>query len=181
MPIHAWYCDVIFPTWICKISKTYITTRVRIRLKIVYSNFLFIHHEAKDGIWFYIIKTTIQAEICVAKCLKCGAFYSAIQSNSHLDHGQTFRKYFTRPTIQYVVFSLMGPLTAHDTCTRGEEVTWSNMVDDQQYSPRWAPVRWSVVPGGGGHLYLKLDIILVKKNHIIRVVFQDQTMYTHIV
>ena len=28
----------------------------------------------------------------------------------------------------------------------------------------------------GGHLYLKLDIILVK-NHIIRVVFQDQAMY----
>ena len=27
-----------------------------------------------------------------------------------------------------------------------------------------------------GHLYLKLDIILVK-NHIIRVVFQDQAMY----
>ena len=32
--------------------------------------------------------------------------------------------------------------------------------------------------GGGGHLYLKLDIILVeKKNHITRVVFQDQAMY----
>ena len=31
----------------------------------------------------------------------------------------------------------------------------------------------------GGHLYLKLDIILVKKkNHVIRVVFQDQAMYT---
>ena len=29
----------------------------------------------------------------------------------------------------------------------------------------------------GGHLYLKLDIILVKKIHIIRVVFQDQAMY----
>ena len=26
-------------------------------------------------------------------------------------------------------------------------------------------------------MYLKLDIILVKKNHIIRVVFQDQAMY----
>ena len=30
---------------------------------------------------------------------------------------------------------------------------------------------------GGGHLYLKLNIILVKKIHIIRVVFQDQAMY----
>ena len=29
----------------------------------------------------------------------------------------------------------------------------------------------------GGHLYLKLDIILVKKIHIIRVVFQDKAMY----
>ena len=36
----------------------------------------------------------------------------------------------------------------------------------------------------GGHLYLKLNIILVKKNkkkkkniHVIRVVFQDQAMY----
>ena len=25
--------------------------------------------------------------------------------------------------------------------------------------------------GGGGHLYLKLDIILIKKIHLIRVVF----------
>ena len=30
---------------------------------------------------------------------------------------------------------------------------------------------------GGGHLYLKLDTTLVKKNHVIRVVFQDQAMY----
>ena len=29
----------------------------------------------------------------------------------------------------------------------------------------------------GGHLYLKLDIIRVKKNHVIRVVFQNQAMY----
>ena len=58
-------------------------TRVRIRLKILYSNFLFIHHEAEVGIWFYIVKTAIQSEICVAKCLKCGASCSAIQSNSH--------------------------------------------------------------------------------------------------
>ena len=36
-------------------------------------------------------------------------------------------------------------------------------------------------PGGGGgvegHLYLKLDIILVKKIHVMKVVFQDQAMY----
>ena len=30
---------------------------------------------------------------------------------------------------------------------------------------------------GRGHLYLKLHIILVKKIHVIRVVFQDQAMY----
>ena len=29
----------------------------------------------------------------------------------------------------------------------------------------------------GGTMYLKLDIILVKKNHVIRVVFHDQAMY----
>ena len=29
----------------------------------------------------------------------------------------------------------------------------------------------------GEDLYLKLDIILVKKNHVIRAVFQDQAMY----
>ena len=64
-----------------------VMVRVRIRLKILYSNFLFIHHEAEVGIWFYIVKTAIQAEICVAKCLKCGAFCSAIQSNSHPGYG----------------------------------------------------------------------------------------------
>ena len=31
-----------------------------------------------------------------------------------------------------------------------------------------------MTPGGGGHLYLKLDIILVKKIHLIRVVFQTR-------
>ena len=36
--------------------------RVWIRLKILYSNFLFIHHEAKVGIWFYIVKTAIEVE-----------------------------------------------------------------------------------------------------------------------
>ena len=29
----------------------------------------------------------------------------------------------------------------------------------------------------GGHLHFKLDIILVKKNYVIRVVFQDWAMY----
>ena len=60
-----------------------VLSRVWTRLKILYSNFLFIHYEAEVGICFYIAKTAIQAEICVAKCLKCGAFCSAIQSNSH--------------------------------------------------------------------------------------------------
>ena len=36
----------------------------------------------------------------------------------------------------------------------------------------WFDVLWL-----GGHLYLKLDIILIKKNHVSRVVFQDQAMY----
>ena len=45
--------------------------RVRIRLKILYNNFLFIHRKAEAGIWFYIVKTAKQTEICVAKCLKC--------------------------------------------------------------------------------------------------------------
>ena len=31
----------------------------------------------------------------------------------------------------------------------------------------------------GGHLYLKLDIILIKESHVIRVVFRDQAMYAH--
>ena len=38
---------------------------------------------------------------------------------------------------------------------------------------------WYVLGGWGwGHLYLKLDLFLVKKNPVIRVVFQDQAMYT---
>lgn len=56
-------------------------TRVQIRSKILYSNFLFIHHEATVGIWFNIVNTVIQFKICVASCLKCGAFCSAIQAN----------------------------------------------------------------------------------------------------
>ena len=36
------------------------------------------------------------------------------------------------------------------------------------------------IEGPGGHLYLNSDIILVKKkDHVIRVVFQDQAMYAH--
>ena len=55
-------------------------------LKISYSKFLFFHHEFKVGIWFYIVKTAVQAEMCVASCLKCGAFCSTIQVNLHPDH-----------------------------------------------------------------------------------------------
>ena len=33
-------------------------------------------------------------------------------------------------------------------------------------------------PRGRGHLYLKLDIFLIKKIHVIRVFFQDKAMYT---
>ena len=46
-------------------------------------NFLFIHHEAKVGIWIYMVKTGLQEEICEASCLNCGAFTSAIQVNLH--------------------------------------------------------------------------------------------------
>ena len=70
---------------------TAITGRVRLHSKILYSNFLFIRHEAEVGIWFYIAKTAIQAEICVAKCLKYGAFCSVIQSNSHPDYRHHFK------------------------------------------------------------------------------------------
>ena len=55
-------------------------------LKISYCKFLFFHHEVKVGIWFYIVKTAVQAEMCVASCLKCGAFCSTIQVNLHPDH-----------------------------------------------------------------------------------------------
>ena len=57
--------------------------RVQIHLKFFHSNFLFIYHVVKVGIWFCIIKTVIQAKICVASCLRCGAFWSAIQVNLH--------------------------------------------------------------------------------------------------
>ena len=49
--------------------------RVKIHLKILYSNFLFIHHTAKVGLGFYIVKTAIQVEIYAASCLKYGAFF----------------------------------------------------------------------------------------------------------
>ena len=39
--------------------------RVRIRLKILYSNYLFIHHETEVGIWFYIVK-----HFCTSKMSK---------------------------------------------------------------------------------------------------------------
>ena len=38
-------------------------------------------------------------------------------------------------------------------------------------------IDWSLLfAGGGGALYLKLDIILVKRIHVIRVVYEDQAM-----
>ena len=42
-------------------------------------------------------------------------------------------------------------------------------------APYCGPGGWG--GGGWGHLHLKLDIILIKKIHVIRVVFQDQAMY----
>ena len=72
------------PTWVPHLP---VSSRVWVCLKILYSNFLFIHHEAKVGtcIRFYIVKTAIGllANICVTSCPKCGAFCSAIQANSH--------------------------------------------------------------------------------------------------
>ena len=50
-------------------------------LENLYSNFLFIHYEAQVTV--YIAKFSRQAEIYVAKCLKCGAFCSVIQSKLH--------------------------------------------------------------------------------------------------
>ena len=38
-------------------------------------------------------KTAIQAELCVAKCLKCGAVCSAIQSNSHPELVNTIQSF----------------------------------------------------------------------------------------
>ena len=65
---------------------------VRIGLKILYSNFLFIQCDANVGIWFYIVKTAIQAEMCVASCVACVAFWSAIQVKSHSDKSNSTAK-----------------------------------------------------------------------------------------
>ena len=45
---NGWQINMIFLQWT--------VGRVQICLKILYSNFLFIHHEAEVGIWFYIVK-----------------------------------------------------------------------------------------------------------------------------
>ena len=42
----------------------------------------------------YIAKTAIQAEICVAKCLKCGVFCCVIQSNLHPECSTTFISFY---------------------------------------------------------------------------------------
>ena len=60
-----------------------VSFRVRICLKILYSNFPFIHHEAEVVYDLHCKKLLYKLKICVAKCLKCGAFCSAIQLNSH--------------------------------------------------------------------------------------------------
>ena len=94
--------------------------RVQIRLKILYSNFLFIHHEAEVGIWFYIVKTAIQAKICVAKCLKCGAFCSAIQSNSYpvVFFFFFFFQVFKQVHIFIFVYISFYKLPSHQVCTQ---------------------------------------------------------------
>ena len=66
-----------------------ISSTVRVCVKILYRNFMFIHHEAKVGMWFYMVKTAIQVEICDASYQKCGTFYSPIQANSHPDSSHT--------------------------------------------------------------------------------------------
>ena len=47
--------------------------RVWICLKILYSNFLFIHHKVEVGIWLYMARTAL-VEICVATCLNVEHF-----------------------------------------------------------------------------------------------------------
>ena len=59
---------------------------MQIHLKILYSNFLFVHYEAQFGMWLNNIKIALQAEICVAKCLNCGQICSMIQLNLHPVH-----------------------------------------------------------------------------------------------
>ena len=80
--------------------------RVQIHLKILYSNFLFIHHETKVGISFYVGNTTIQAEICVASCLKCGVFCSTMQANSHtVLHSHTSNKIYDISIWMHIIWS----------------------------------------------------------------------------
>ena len=62
--INVWHFKRILQGTVLSHHIIRFKSRVRIRLKILYSNFLFIHREAEVGIWFYIVKTAIQAEIC---------------------------------------------------------------------------------------------------------------------
>ena len=70
-------------------------------------------------------------------------------------------------------------------CYRGRGKTRSRLflvpllISEYLYVSKYMliPSSGKMPRGGGGHLHLKLDIILVKKNHVIRVVFQDQAMY----
>ena len=54
---------------------------------------------------------------------------------------------------------------------------WKGFYHDFSTKKASASGGFAPQPWGGGHLQLKLDIIHVKQIHVIRVVFQDQTMY----
>ena len=52
-------------------------------------------------------------------------------------------------------------------------INWGGESKINYYAPWWITYHTVL----GGHLYLKLDIILVKNIYVIRVVFQDQAVY----
>ena len=65
-------------------------------------------------------------------------------------------------------------------------IVWKLLISFHTESYKWIHCSYAKnstlqvflnVPSGHLYMYLKLDIILVKKNHVIRVIFQDQAMY----
>ena len=75
-----------FPNWATKMELRFLD-RMWICLKILYNNFLFLHHEAKDGLCVIPelhcnCYRPISWNLC-RKLSKCGAFCSAIQANIH--------------------------------------------------------------------------------------------------